>query len=70
MSEQISKDKKQDDGNTTKVGHDCSCNHMVARLPTKVEGLASEAPQVFCIADNAYLASITVGPLFEPPSRA
>jgi len=69
LAEQTSKDKKQDDG-SLKAGHHCCCNHMVDRAPLKVADTLTETSSAFIPTEQTNLASVTVGPLLEPPSLA
>lgn len=70
MAEQTSKEKKQDDGKLAGVGHHCCCNHIVDRAPLKVADSLTEISSAFIPGKQDDLASITVGPLLEPPSLA
>jgi len=62
--------KKQDDGKPANAGHHC-CGHRIAdRTQHKVAEIEQETLLIFTIIAQTSLASITVGPLLEPPSRA
>jgi hypothetical protein len=70
LADQSSKQKKQDDGKLAKAAHSCCCQHQTA--PASDSGIVSLSVKYaapFITPDDA-LASITLGPLLEPPSHA
>lgn len=69
-ADQSSKEKKQDDGKVAQDGHHCCGNHIVDRTPLKVSDALAETSSAITPIGQTNLASITVGPLLEPPSRA
>lgn len=69
VSDQSSK-QKQDDGKFAGAGHHCCHNHIADRAPLKADHSLTEISSAFAPGEQDNLASITVGPLLEPPSRA
>jgi len=62
--------KNQNDGMPAGAEHHC-CSHRIAdRAPVETTEIVQETLSVFTITEQTNLASITVGPLLEPPSRA
>ncbi len=62
--------KKQDDGKLAGAGHHC-CGHRIAdHVPSEITVAAQANLTVFTHIEQTSPASITVGPLLEPPSRA
>ncbi len=62
--------KKQDNGKLAGVWHHCSCHQIAGYAPVKAAGTLAETSSAFITIEQTNLASITVGPLLEPPSRA
>ena len=62
--------KKQDDGKPATAEHHCNSHRIADRTQHKVAEIEQETLLIFTIIAQTSLASITVGSLLEPPSRA
>lgn len=66
----ISKEKKHDSSKVAETGHHCCCAPMLDRMGFRQAEPFTFVSTVFAIPEMEHLASITVGPLLEPPSHA
>ena len=69
QADQLTK-KKSDDAKMVDAGHHCCCNHIVDRSGFKATYSTQVTSSAFLVTEQASLASITVGPLLEPPSHS
>ncbi|MDO9461022.1 MAG: hypothetical protein Q7N95_13055 [Alphaproteobacteria bacterium] len=62
--------KKQDDGKLSGAEHHCCGQRIADHASLKVTDVPQETTSVYTLIEQNNLASITVGPLLQPPSRA
>lgn len=69
ITDQASKEKKQNDSKLAQAHH-CCTNPAVERADLKITAPIQVKASVVIVTSPDHLASINVGPLLEPPSHA